>query len=126
MSASAVPNILCLSNEWANLTGIGKIGVTPMFDPLRGVTIASPGVYQIIVQGQLETRYSERLAGMQITHRSWEDGTDTTILTGSLRDQAELSGVLNTLYDLHLPVLSVDLLRSPSESKQRGANSKEN
>ena len=33
-----------------------------------------------------------------------------TMLIGQLQDQAELSGVLNTLYELHLPLLSVELL----------------
>jgi hypothetical protein len=60
---------------------------------------------------------------MQVTHGSLEDGSDTTILIGRLRDQAELSGVLNTLYDMHLPILSVDLLRSRSESKQKPGHS---
>jgi hypothetical protein len=29
-------------------------------------------------------------------------------LEGELRDQAALTGVLNSLYELHLPVLSVE------------------
>ena len=33
-----------------------------------------------------------------------------TTLTGRLRDQAELTGLLNSLYDLHLPILSVENL----------------
>lgn len=32
------------------------------------------------------------------------------MLVGYLRDQAVLSGVLNALYDLHLPLLSVESL----------------
>jgi hypothetical protein len=31
-----------------------------------------------------------------------------TTLVGRLRDQAELSGVLNSLYDLHLSILKVE------------------
>jgi hypothetical protein len=33
-----------------------------------------------------------------------------TVLTGEFRDQAALAGVLNTLYDLGLPLLSVECL----------------
>ena len=33
-----------------------------------------------------------------------------TILVGQLRDQAALSGVLNELYELHLPLLTVESL----------------
>jgi len=33
-----------------------------------------------------------------------------TILIGHLKDQGALSGVMNALYDIHLPVLSVEFL----------------
>ena len=33
-----------------------------------------------------------------------------TTLTGRLKDQAMLTGVLNGLYELHLPILSVKIL----------------
>jgi hypothetical protein len=33
-----------------------------------------------------------------------------TILIGHLSDQAALAGVMDALYNLHLPVLSVELL----------------
>jgi hypothetical protein len=36
------------------------------------------------------------------------DGAQETALVGWLRDQAALFGVLITLYDLHLPLLSVE------------------
>jgi hypothetical protein len=36
-------------------------------------------------------------------------------LIGLLMDQAELSGVLNSLYELHLPLLSVKVLKSDND-----------
>ena len=67
-----------------------------------------PTVYQIQVRGQLDEKWSARLAGMGIT-TDYSDGRETrTTLVGPLRDQAALSGVLNTLYELRLPVLSVE------------------
>ena len=45
---------------------------------------------------------------MRITTRKKSDQTTVTTLDGRLRDQAELSGVLNSLYDLHLPILKVE------------------
>ena len=36
------------------------------------------------------------------------DGSIETTLSGQLADQAALTGVLNTPYELHLPVLSVE------------------
>ena len=35
-------------------------------------------------------------------------GSPHTTLFGPLRDQAQLNGVLETLYSLHLPILSVE------------------
>ncbi|NQT82615.1 hypothetical protein HQ563_06305 [bacterium] len=64
--------------------------------------------YKIQVQGELDERWSDRLGGMSITvDRSGEQKPLTT-LVGHLRDQAALSGVMNTLYELHVPVLSVE------------------
>jgi len=64
--------------------------------------------YRICVQGCLDESWSERMGGLEV-QSTLENATTT--LTGSLPDQAALSGVLNTLYDLQLPVVSVELLR---------------
>jgi len=69
-----------------------------------------PGNYRIRVQGFLDETWSERLAGMTITTSGKGSLKQVTMLIGQLKDQAELSGVLNTLYELHLPLLSVELL----------------
>jgi hypothetical protein len=63
-------------------------------------------MYIIVVQGALEGAWSERLGGMAITVHDTSDGPRTT-LAGMLTDQSALQGVLKTLYDLGLPVLSV-------------------
>ena len=47
---------------------------------------------------------------MAIKQSEASDKPPVTILIGHLRDQAALAGVLNTLYELHLPVLSVENL----------------
>jgi hypothetical protein len=66
-----------------------------------------PAIYRICVNGRLDTRWSERLGGMQITESAGTDANPETVLVGRLADQAALTGVLNALYELHLPVLSV-------------------
>ncbi len=76
-----------------------------------------PAVYRIRVQGQLEDSWSERLAGMIITVKLHEDEKPVTTLEGLLTDQAALSGVLNTLYDLHLPVLSVEYVKTETDQE---------
>ena len=67
-----------------------------------------PATYRIEVEGELDASWSDRLGGMQITtDRSGNQGLLTT-LEGRLRDQAALAGVLNALYELHMPMLEVE------------------
>jgi hypothetical protein len=60
----------------------------------------------------LDPSWSERLAGMTITATGGKDTPETTVLEGRLLDQSALTGVLNTLHDLGLPLISVDCLGS--------------
>jgi hypothetical protein len=70
----------------------------------------TPATYRIQIKGYLADRWSDRLAGMDLT-RSDPAGVGTvTTLCGWLVDQGALIGVLNALYSLHLPVLSVECL----------------
>ena len=70
----------------------------------------SPATYRIGVEGRVPARWSDRLEGMIITERSPEAESPVTTLLGELADQAALEGVLNTLFALHLPVVSVERL----------------
>ena len=67
-----------------------------------------PCVYEIRVEGHLSGRWSDWFAGLAIHH----DLSDETTLTGSLADQAALFGVLNKIYALNLPLISVNRLSS--------------
>jgi hypothetical protein len=71
-----------------------------------------PAVYRIRVRGRLSAGWSDRLGGMTITVFSADTGPHVTSLVGELSDQADLAGVFNTLYGLHLPVLSVECLNT--------------
>jgi hypothetical protein len=71
-----------------------------------------PAIYRIYVRGHLDKSWTERIGGMQVTATQGSDGQPETILVGRLTDQAALSGILNTLYELHLPVLSVEYIDS--------------
>ena len=71
-----------------------------------------PGKYHIRVQGFLDESWSERLGGLRITTSTLKDQGPVTELVGPIRDQAELSGLLNTLYELHLTLLSVEMLET--------------
>ena len=71
-----------------------------------------PGNYRIRVQGFLDKKWSERLGGLRITTSKTGDQKSVTVLQGRVSDQAELAGVLSTIYQRHLTLLSVKLLNS--------------
>lgn len=71
-----------------------------------------PAIYKIRVRGRLDDSWSDRIGGMQVTETHGSDGDAETILVGRLADQAALSGILNTLYELHFPVLSAECVDS--------------
>ena len=75
-------------------------------------TMHGPATYRVRVIGHLDATWSDRLEGMSLSESRLADGEAVTILEGRLADQAALSGVLDTLYHLRLPVLSVDCLEN--------------
>ena len=66
------------------------------------------GRYEIRVKGHLGSRWAARFDGMTLTTRA--DGS--TLIEGPVVDQAALHGLLRTLRDIGLPVLSVTQLES--------------
>ncbi len=79
------------------------------------LTFEGRAVYRIRVQGRIRASWSDRLEGMTITVQTLETGPSVTTLVGELGDQASLVRVLSTLYELHLPVLSVECLNAVSK-----------
>ena len=72
------------------------------------IEFGGPATYRIVVQGALSETSRRRLAGMTIERTQGDGATLRTTLVGHVRDQAELRGVLDTLYGLHLPVIAVE------------------
>lgn len=83
--------------------------------PANQLTFDSPARYQIRVLGRISKSWSERLEGISIKIETPAKGPAVCALEGELLDQAALLGVLNWLYELHLPVLSVICLSFPVE-----------
>lgn len=61
-------------------------------------------VFEIHVQGQLDSRWSEWLEGLEV--KLLDNGE--MILIGTIVDQAALMGVLNKLSHLNLTLISVN------------------
>ncbi|OGO18939.1 MAG: hypothetical protein A2144_13820 [Chloroflexi bacterium RBG_16_50_9] len=58
---------------------------------------------EIRIKGQIDRNWADWFGGLTITHT--ENGE--TVLTGPVRDQAALHGLLSRLADLGLPLVSV-------------------
>ena len=61
------------------------------------------GRYEIRLQGHLEPRWADWFDGLSLRQES--DGT--TVLSGSVVDQAALHGLLGKVRDLGLPLIAV-------------------
>ena len=59
--------------------------------------------YQIKVQGRLDEGWSDWFAGLTVT---FENGVTT--LTGAVADQPALRGILTSIWDLNLTLISVN------------------
>ena len=81
----------------------------------RDVEFGGPATYRIVVQGSLGEDWSGRLAGMDITTTDRGDKSPHTTLVGPIRDQAELNGVIDTLYGLHLSIIKVETIDDEGE-----------
>jgi hypothetical protein len=69
------------------------------------------GTYEIVVQGHLDEQSSYWFEGLALTNGFDEGGAPITTLAGRFVDPAALHGVLATIRDLNLPLISV----TPSE-----------
>ena len=80
-----------------------------MLNPKRSnrIKMGDAVIYSICVEGYLEDVWSDRLAGMEITVNLENKNHPETELCGRIKDQAQLLGVLNSLYELRYPILSL-------------------
>lgn len=62
--------------------------------------------YRIVVQGELEERWSDWFDGFTVTL----EGENQSVLLGDVPDQCALHGVLSKIRDLCLPILLVEIL----------------
>ena len=95
------------------MTGSGDFSRDRFEERVFGPVIArsEPGTYRIKVSGYLDSSWSDRLGGMEITSKAKEDDRPITTLYGELVDEAALAELLPRidLSTVDLPALG-DLL----------------
>jgi len=74
----------------------------------QSIEFGNAASYRIVVKGALTEASRSRFAGMRIEQSGNEGEAPLTTLVGRVMDQGALRGVLDTLYALHLPVISVE------------------
>ena len=66
--------------------------------------MSTPLVYQIRIKGHLDETWIDWFSPLVVVNEANGEAT----LTGEARDQAELAGVLNKVFDLNLTLLAVN------------------
>jgi hypothetical protein len=79
----------------------------------RRLTLDAPLECTIRAAGTLAPAWADRLGGLRVRASGADRGTPVAELRGTLLDQAALLGVLTTLFDLGLPLLSVACRAAP-------------
>ncbi len=75
-----------------------------------GLSLTAPALYRIEVQGRLDASWADMLENVTLRLKHPTAEPPVTVLTGTLLDQSALAGVLNYIFMLGLPLLSVDCL----------------
>ncbi len=76
-----------------------------------------PCTYRIRLEGELPSNWPDRLGRMGIAIELHQGGRPVTVLQCSLMDEEDLSAVLETLYGMHLLLLSMEAV----ETREQGA-----
>lgn len=82
--------------------------------PGHDLGMSTPATYRIVVRGDIDSYQLRRLNGMHIVDHATARDIGDTVIEGRLPDQAALSGVLNSLYEMRLPVVSADCIKTAS------------
>jgi len=61
------------------------------------------GKTKITIQGHLNEKWKDCFEGMEISYEG-----NNTILTGNLKDEAHMHGVLNIIRDLNIKLISIN------------------
>ena len=83
-----------------------------------GLQIIQSARYQIKIQGRQITGWSDWMEDLEIVTERNSEGTTLTTLTGFVKDQAGLHGMLNHIRDLNIPLISVQYVHPINFAKE--------
>ena len=70
------------------------------------------GIYRIVIQGGISQRWVNQFAEYIIAQEKVGEDNFKTILKMKIMDQSHLSGILNSLYDMHLTIIEIKMIES--------------
>ena len=71
------------------------------------VTMHEPAHYEVWIQGHLDPSWVSQTSVDTIRRIPEAEGGPITMFTATFRDQAELHGLLDRIYNLNLPLISI-------------------
>ncbi len=71
-----------------------------------------PAIYKIKVEGILKENWIKNFQGLRINIDRSLSGKPISVITGQINDQSALAGLLDTLYNFNMTILSVNMLKS--------------
>ena len=83
------------------------------------ISLDTRSVYRITIQGKLDPTWITDMCDMRVQHETPKGQSLVTTLTGELIDQAALLGILNVVYNLGYPLLSLSYLGRADQPVQR-------
>lgn len=76
----------------------------------NNLSFGDEALYEIQALGRSGTMPDDLFLNLEMELTQMSENKYKYTLSGILRDQAELAGLLNTLYEMHMVVLSVNCL----------------
>ena len=74
--------------------------------------------YQVKIQGRQIEGWADWMSDLEILTERNSEGTTLTTLTGVVKDQAALHGMLNRIRDLNIPLISVQYVHPINFAKE--------
>jgi len=84
----------------------------------KNLSFGGEALYEIQAIGSSVVIPNDLLGGMNLELTQISENKHKYTLSGMLRDQAELAGVLNTIYEMHMVVLSVNRLDADQDKSK--------
>jgi hypothetical protein len=83
------------------------------------LSLDQPAAYRILVQGHVGEDWSDWFDGLAISVDKQAGGLSITTLAGTVVDQAALQGLISRLYNLGMPLISVQCIGQEADTRKQ-------